>query len=98
MRRLRHRLLQRLVALLLVVGVGAGAVPAASAETGTRTERSLDVSALAAARAAAAQAPTRDAAISSAATVDPTMSSPWARANARMRALARSSPSRNLAR
>ncbi len=63
MRRLRHRLLQRLVAACLVAGVGAGLVPAAHAAPTHEASRGLDAVALAAARQSARQAPTRDAAI-----------------------------------
>lgn len=61
MRRLRHRLLQRLVAVMLVAGVGAGLVP--SVQAATEAPRGLDQAALVVARQSARQAPTRDAAI-----------------------------------
>lgn len=61
MRLLRHRLLQRFVALLLVAGVGTGALPVASASVPTGAH-GLDAGALGAARGAARQAPTREAA------------------------------------
>ena len=61
MRLLRHRLLQRLVALLLVAGVGASAVPTASASAPSGAH-GLDARAVEAARGAARQAPTRGAA------------------------------------
>ncbi len=63
MRRLRHRLLQRLIAACLVAGVGAGLVPAAQAAPAHEASRGLDQAAVSAARQSARQAPTRDAAI-----------------------------------
>ena len=60
MRRLRHRLLQRLDAVLLVAGVVAGVAPVAAAAPADA--HGLDAAALDAARDASRFAPTREAA------------------------------------